>query len=374
MHAMRSPTSDSRGFSLLELLVVMAVTLVIMGGTMTALGNAWKATDSANLITGLNTGLKTAMDLMVRDLLQVGQGLPPGRTITIPSGSSATPIRLPGPPGTNYTIPTTTTQLTAVMPGPGRGPVINGVATDMITTIATDSSFESRCLVALTNTSMTVAQAVGQTTSCGAQISDGGDDDVKPGDLLMLWKGSFSALVQVTEVTGQAIHFDNDSMNLNQNGSADGIVADYRTADGGEPSSNGKIKSSVSRLRMITYYLDATTDPGRPRLVRRLNNGLATTFDNTLGTAVAFDMENLQFTYDLADDAANPVNVRMTAADLQPGGACGAVACDPERIRKVNVLLAGRARRPMRVTEQLFRNTLMTQVSLRSLAFVDRYE
>ena len=67
---------------------------------------------------------------------------------------------------------------------------------------------------------------------------------------------------------------------------------------------------------MVTYYIDATTDPQHPRLVRRINNGHPTGFNNNLGTAVAFDIESLQLTYDLADGVGNPANVRMVAADL----------------------------------------------------------
>jgi prepilin-type N-terminal cleavage/methylation domain-containing protein len=364
--------TDDRGFSLVELLAAVAITLVVMGSTMMALGDAWKAADSATLITNLNSGLRVAMDLVVRDLLQVGQGLPTGRLITVPSGATA--IRLPGPPGTTYTVPNTTTQLTAVIPGPGRGPSVNNQATDMITTLAADSAFETRCLTALTDTSMTVALPAGQTASCGANTTNPGPGAINPGDLIMLWKGALSTLVQVTSVAGQVVNFNGgDSMNLNQP-NADGGVNQYRLGDGGEPLVSGRIASNATRIRMITYYLDTTTTPGRPRLVRRMNNGHPTTFDNTLGTAVAFDVENLSISYDLADSAANATSVRMTDTDIAGGvGAAAGCPCDPERIRKVNVLLAARASRPMRVTRQVFRNSLMTQVSLRSLAFVDEY-
>lgn len=388
----RSSAADARGFSLVELLMAMAITLIVMGGTMTALGDAWKATESANLITGLNTGLRVAVDVVVRDLLQVGQGLPTGRVVTIPSGAGATAVRLPGPPGTAYTLPTTTTELSAVIPGPGRGALVNGRLTDMITTIAADSSFEERVLTALTDSSMTVAQnraaIVGppavQAIRRGATIGDGlGEDDVQPGDLIMLTRGSFSALVQVTSVAGQVINFAaGDSLNLNQTAAADGTVREYRDLDTTGAVQNeavdpatGVIQSVATRIRMITYYIDAQTDPGRPRLVRRMNNGHETVFNNNLGTAVAFDVENLQITYDLADGVVNPTNLRMTNADITGGaGASPGCPCDLERIRKVNLLLAARARRPARASRQVYRNSLLTQVSLRSLAFVDRYE
>ena len=81
---------------------------------------------------------------------------------------------------------------------------------------------------------------------------------------------------------------------------------------------------------MITYYLDATTDPIHPRLVRRVNNGHPTTFDNTLGTAVALDAIDLQFAYDISNGAGNPGDVEMVAADLTGTGACTPNAVRPD--------------------------------------------
>ena len=380
----RSLTHGSRGFSILELLVTMAITMVVMAGTMQALSSAVRASDSAKLVTNLNTGLRVAMDLVVRDMLQVGQGLPTGRFVTLPSGTGATAIRLPGPPNTTYTLPVGTVELNAITPGPGRGPVINGQATDMVTTLAADSSFENRQLTALTDTSMTVALTRATPLPAipkGANITDGGEDDLDPGDLIMLTRGSLTCLVQVTNVSGQVVTFAaGDSLNLNQTSAADGTLREFRQISTGPivndavVAATGSLQSVATRVRLITYYIDAVTDPAHPRLVRRMNNGHPTTFDNKLGTAVAFDVENLQISYDLADGTLNPANVRMVTADYAVGGACGTIACDPERIRKVNVLLSARARQPARVTRQIFRNSLLTQVSLRSLAFVDKYE
>jgi hypothetical protein len=123
----------------------------------------------------------------------------------------------------------------------------------------------------------------------------------------------------------------------------------------------------------VSYYLDVQTEPERPRLVRRLNNGHPTEFDNSLGTAVAFDIEGLQITYDLIDGANNPANVRMNDDDLNGDGACSPEPCSPNQIRKINIMLLGRSRARLKSTNQYFRTRLITQVSLRSLALVDRY-
>ncbi len=90
-----------RGFTLIELLVTMAITTVILGATMAAMNDAIKATESAAQITDMNNSLRTAMDLMVRDLLQVGQGLPGGRAVLVPNGAGSVAIQLPGPEGSN---------------------------------------------------------------------------------------------------------------------------------------------------------------------------------------------------------------------------------------------------------------------------------
>jgi hypothetical protein len=124
---------------------------------------------------------------------------------------------------------------------------------------------------------------------------------------------------------------------------------------------------------MITYYLDATTDPMHPRLVRRINNGSPTAFDNTLGTAIAMDIEYLTFTFDINDGATNPSKVAMTAADLNGSGACAGNPCSPSQIRKVNITMTARSRNAVVATARSFRNTLSSQVAFRGMAFVDEY-
>lgn len=388
---------NERGFTLVELLVTMAITTVILGATMVAMSDAIKATESAQLISNLNNGLRTAMDLMVRDMLQVGQGLPSGRVILVPSGTGSLPINLPGPvdsafqlDGPSFCPPPTyaCSQITAVIPGPGRGPeIVQGQPTDMVTTIAADSAFDQVRLTTFASNGRSIIVALPGTSAPnspqGRNITNGGADDVFPGDLLMLTKGSASALVQVSRVAGQTLYFDaNDSLALNQSSAADGTANELRNTAPVDttPGSGCCVSTIATRVRLITYYLDVVTDPRRPRLVRRINNGSGTTaaqtFDNALGTVVAFDIENLSISYDLAapDGVNNPTNVRMDDSDMDGSGKCAPDPCSPNQIRKVNIILSGRSSRAMKGTKQFFRNTLTTQVSLRSLSFVDRYQ
>ena len=89
-------------------------------------------------------------------------------------------------------------------------------------------------------------------------------------------------------------------------------------------------------------------------------------------------VEAFRLTYDIADQREQPDGVRMDADDLAGGGACDVPSpCSENQIRKVNVVLSMPAREldgaACWSTGDNSQNTLYTQVSLRSLAFVDRY-
>lgn len=366
---MQASHADRRGFSLVELLVSMAVSSMVMAGVFTVMTSTQQANNTVKQVTTMNNNLRVAMDLIVRDLIQAGQGLPAGMVVTIPSGASALPIPRPGPIGENYTFDDTLSTISAITVGRELGPVINGEATDMITILAADNAFDEVTLTAISTVSMTVSNA--------ATISDSPDvdgDNLRVGDLLLFEKGSVSSLRYVTGVNGQVVEFgQGDPMNLNQTGATDGTMAQYLAAAPAEVLNGGVLPSRVTRLRMISYYLETTNDSQRDlRLIRRINNNPPTT--------VAFFIEGFTITYDLIDGVINPTDVEMNADDLAGTGACDpapAVApllpCSPNQIRKVNVRLAGRSAEPDHASRIFFRNTLSTQVSLRSLALVNRY-
>jgi hypothetical protein len=149
-------TNRQAGYSLAEMMVAMGMMTVVMGATAAALNSASRMRDSAALMTGVNNSLRTGMDLMIRDMLQIGSGLPPGHVILIPSGSGSVPMNVPGPPGTSFTTPTGDLDWAAVIPGDGLGPTINGVATDTITMLMADNNFVDMPLTAFTDTTIDV--------------------------------------------------------------------------------------------------------------------------------------------------------------------------------------------------------------------------
>ncbi len=220
---MQASRNDRLGFSLVELLVSMAVSSMVMAGVFSVMTSAQRANNSVKQVTSMNNNLRVAMDLLVRDLIQAGQGLPAGMVVTVPSGAGALPIVRPGPVGENYTFDPALPTISAVTVGPGLGPQINGQPTDMITILAADNAFDEVTLTALDDVSMTVSVAV--------DIDDAPDqdgDNIREGDLLLFEKGSVSTLRFVTGVNGQTVEFDEgDPLNLNQAGAPDGTMVQY---------------------------------------------------------------------------------------------------------------------------------------------------
>jgi hypothetical protein len=64
-----------------------------------------------------------------------------------------------------------------------------------------------------------------------------------------------------------------------------------------------------------------------------------------------------------ADDLAGTVGL----------GACAPAPCSVNQIRKINVTLGTRSRKPFSVTGWYFHNVLTTQISLRGMSFVNEY-
>jgi prepilin-type N-terminal cleavage/methylation domain-containing protein len=381
------PARREAGFTLIELIVAMAIMLVVLAGVFAAMTNAMTAEQTARGITTLNGHLRSSMDLVVRDMLQVGQGLPLGRVIGVPNGPGSTAITRPGPAADGAcngvaTFPVAPA-LQAVTVGPDLGPAINGQCTDVVTMLAHDGAFEDVNVssIAADGRSLTVYPygpdgIVGNADDIDIDDApDGLGDNVRVGDLLEIKKGNASTLVYVTGVAAQTVTFEpGDPLGLNQFdtgltmlGTTNRLRAEA-PADQAAPVVNaGVVQSgptSVSRVRMITYFVDTTTNPESPRLMRQIGANAA--------NAVAFELEAFRLTYDIADGTVNPAGVRMDATDLTTGGACAPFACSANQIRKANVTIAIRSEHQGKQAGYQ-QNALFTQVALRSLAFVDRY-
>ena len=84
---MTTRTRTDAGFSLPEVLISMGIMLVVLAGTFSAMTQAMKAEESAKLITDMNSTCGRRWTSSFATSLQVGQGLPDGRRIGVPNGA-----------------------------------------------------------------------------------------------------------------------------------------------------------------------------------------------------------------------------------------------------------------------------------------------
>ncbi|MEZ5318777.1 MAG: hypothetical protein R2752_15365 [Vicinamibacterales bacterium] len=335
--------SHDSGFTLGEVVVSLALTLVVMAAAFAGFNSAMRLADTARIVSENNQGLQVSMSLIVRDMIQAGQGIPLGG-IPIPSGAGANLVNRPGPPAAGLTFDPAWTALPAVSPGGSLGPVVLGVPTDIVTLLYADRT------LFLNEFPLTTVAADGSSMTVNAATSIAGADGIKVGDLIMLTNAQGNALQVVTGTDGaQTVFFaSGDAFTLNDRTAAQGTILNLQSSPGVYPP------TTATRITMVSYYLDTVTDPEVPRLIRQVNQNAP--------LAIGLGAENLQFTYDLVDGTTNPSNVEMPP-----------VGFSPNQIRKANLYLASRSLEVSPNTQNFVRNSLATDVGFRSLSFVDRY-
>jgi hypothetical protein len=304
--------------------------------------------------------------------MQAGRKIPTGG-IPIPNGGGATALNRPGPPGTAYTFDNVNqTTLTAIVTGYQMGPTINSSTSDIVTFVMIDPLLgdtkacdSTLALPANTASLMNDGSAMtvsGTTSTNGFNwlIGDptNGVSPVKAGDIIWFNTGS-TAIRTVTSTDSTKIYFaSTDWFGFNQAGAAQGTLLSLRS---GSPA-KFPCGFAAARLLMYTYYLDNTTTPGTPRLMRQINHFSA--------QALAGVVEDLDLTYDLVDGTVNPTLVRS----LPYTDATSGLTYTATQARKANLHIGVRSDTLSPQMHDYVRTQLNTAVSFRNLAFVDRYQ
>ena len=382
------------GFTLVELLISMTVLLIVVSAAVGALVQAQRVTQGVALEANMQEDLRAGLHFMVRDLAQAGEGVPQGG-IMVPYTNAAVPATIIRPGAGGASFSSSYAALPPVIPGdqagqaatgvnPKTGAVIttNAILTDIITVLYADNTLVDSTANAYSlnqfpvNASPCTAGG-GTITASGSSLTlsktcftmPASQPTIVAGDLIMFNCAAGTALQFVTSVNGQTINFaKGDPAGLNglstttyPNGTVANLVAS------GDPI-------TITRIWMVTYYEDSTTNPLRPQLVRQVNYpnypsaATATYPAQPIGEAI----EDLQFTYDIINSSA-PNGTYPNG----PGDATSPnLAYDsPLQIRAVNVFLAGRSEYPYATSSSLqyLHNNLSTQVSIRNLSFVNQF-
>jgi hypothetical protein len=364
---------------MIEFLVATVVTLVLLAGAFTLLGQLMNVSDSVVKMADMNQNLRVAADIIARDLTASAGGIPIGG-LSLPGGAGCTVVGRPGPglaappaPLGPQTFSNCTAGSMGVMPAlsPGEqlGPTINGKVSDEITMISIDQNFAVNFVpVALAPTSIALYPAGCTPPGCnGWNVVVPATPSIAPtigtppaanptavggGDIYMFSNAIGTALAVATGVnvvTNTITFASGDSLGLNQPNAAAGTLSSIGPG-GVYPATN------VYKIQMISYYLDNTM-PGNPRLMRQVGNAPA--------MEMADRINFLQFSYDLSDGATT--NVRDVLS-LAPHSA--------NEIRKVNISIAANSQTLAQQSDaapRVLADSINTAITIRDLAYRNNY-
>jgi prepilin-type N-terminal cleavage/methylation domain-containing protein len=358
---MKMPKQKSQsGFTLMELMVSMAVGLTVLGAIAGLFKTGMTSVMVVTQRAETQQNMRAAIDLMVKDISMAGAGLPSGG-IQLPSGAGATATKFGCDQAGTCHVPTNTyptgNYMYGILPGYTNGVEANAVVpsapppaiNDSITSIYTDYNFplweyNVTFTVPGNGGSITLAPNATFTPAPPLITAAGG---IQVGDLIMLSNSLGTAVGEVTGLNATTITFANlDPLNFNQSGAASNNIKAISTG----------ANTIAYRLFAVTYYLTVPGGGQTPRLMRQVN-GLTP-------VPVADDIINLQFAYDIY----NSTNAALDANQANPLG----VAESPNLIQKINLVVMGQSIiTDGKQAQSLF---LATDVSARNMAFRNRYK
>jgi prepilin-type N-terminal cleavage/methylation domain-containing protein len=362
----RSISGYCQGFTLVEVLVSLAVGLMVVGAAVAIFSKALDVTFAAQHQSEVQQDARAASNLMHQDISLAGAGIPPGG-ILLASGTGRSPRYgcdqnqcYTGPQGNNGAgVSFPNKRLYGIIPGFQQGITINGQRTDIITLMYSDNQLQMNCYAV--NFPVPDGTQIGFTGNCPQSLGDQ-VSGLKAGDLILFENTTAGntayAVGEVTaDVLGNAgpylVNFaNNDSLLINQVGATSGDLAQI----------TGGVNTVASRIYAITYYLDLCTaacgSPGGiPRLMRMIGGHPP--------QPVADNVLNLQFTYDAYDQNGNLLSAS--------GDAGASVGVSPNSIRNVNIThltlrTSQRGRNGYQGTD------IQTSISARNMSFQNRYQ
>ncbi len=343
---MRQKALSSRGSSVLELCMSTLLTgvLLLAGGALfrPAIDISYMVTQRA----AMQQSVRSALDFMSRELSLAGNGLP-GGGIQLPAGAGVVPPKFACDSGGCYVSSPDNqysgARLHALTTGDGKGAVVNGITTDVMTVAYRDPN-SSLDEYPLTEVSGTGNQIRFDTNTSPAY--DDPNTGVKSGDVLLLCNMNGCAAGAVTNVQAVNGYVDlgDDPLDINHPTAAFGNIPSIM---------NPASETRAFRILVVTYYIDAS-NPDALRLMRQVNAHPP--------QVAAFNIENLQMSYDIFDQNSSTVTNALSDA----GGT-------PNQIRKINMSVGARSPGESLFQRGYERLTLTTSVSPRNLRFRDLY-
>ncbi len=306
----RNCTLNSQaGFSMMELLISMATMTIITGCAFALIGSSIKFTSATFHITDAEQTLRTAHEIVNRDLTTAGDGLRGIGTIQVPTTFvqnylTQTPVVISSAPSyVNLSLVTSDDNVPGTTAVPQSSPAVNVLGgADRATMLTQDTSFTPVTLLA---GKITVS---GSNTNLLITATDIGRFQV--GEMYAIASqnsAAFGVVSSINTTTNTLVLTNGDVYGINQTGTGTPITAASSVVSGISTQ-----PASIIRLRMIHYYVNANN-----LLIRRVFGVKGATFSDSV---VAEHVTNIQFRYlvNLADpNGFVPQPVRQLSSSQQ---------------------------------------------------------
>ena len=288
---LNSKSKDQAGYSLLELLIGMGVMIVIVGATMAIITGSLKFSNATFHVTDAEESLRTAHELINRDLTSTGDGLKSIGTITVPLGFASnwltrtTVVDTVSDP-THHQLGLVTSDdaipLNTAVPSASPAATFKE-NTDRISMLIQDKGFNN----GVGSISLLPGKVAVVGTVTNLIVSPTYIGQFQTGEIYAILSqnsAAFGTVTGVNALTNTVAMANGDSFGLNQTG----LTAPFTTVSG---IIAGLSTQSVSiiRLQIIQYYVTSTG-----MLMRRVFGVPGSSFTET---PIAEHVTNLQFRY-----------------------------------------------------------------------------
>ncbi len=292
------------GFSLLELIVTMAILLIVTAAVLSQVKSVFQASNVAYEMTDAQQGVRFAHEYINRDLVTTGDGLKGINNIRVPLGFVQTYITTN--PVTNTTDPnyvtlpviTSNDNVAAGTAVADSNPAVNILpGTDRITILMIDPNF-----VPMSLPSNAINASGSNVSVTPAQLAAG---NFASGEIYFItsqYGATFGSITNVTGVNGNSpnlIFANSDVYDMNVPSAANGNISYVSRG-----TNNQAVPTSVMRMQMLQYFVNANGV-----LIRRAFGVRGAGFTDS---TIAENVTNLQFRYFL-NNTAQPVSQLSTA-------------------------------------------------------------
>jgi prepilin-type N-terminal cleavage/methylation domain-containing protein len=375
---------SNRGFSLVEMLIAMALGAFVLGTAVMLYTKGLEATFTVSQRSELQQDARAAFNLVTKDISLANAGFsdtPYYSGIGLATGAAQNPRM-----GCDYTgachlgaannaarvfpINSGVNYMYGVIPGWQQGATINGAvgATDAITVVYLDSAFLlNKYLIRFNdlNGNSVTFQAPVPAPNPAPQAVNNTAVGLQQGDLVLFQNASRGVIAEVTAPVPAGagptytVAFANQSpLGFNQNSATSGNLRNAIIQN--NPVNVGvylPATTTATRVWMITYYIDNTRPT--PTLMRLVNGRLP--------VPVAENVADFRFTYNSYDTSGNLLN------NTGDGGLSNTPPIMPSSIRTIN-LTRLTLRSESRGAKGYQAVDLHSSISARNMGFIDRYQ